>query len=354
MKLADSRAVEETVATAAVSATLDDYALNGGAILKLAAGEYILYTNSTNTSIDSLQLTVGKEPEFADKALTVETGTEKNGTLSVLINGNELDLTGGTVEAAVGDASVAKLTVQIKDGKISYTLGGIKTGTTTVTVTASDAASQTVTGTLYLHVHENLVYDFRKANTGSDVNNVFGYVAGLTYEDTGAGGASEKNPQLYSEPWQQLKISNTTSYDRSTSYLDNYQSMGVRFYAVDYSPSFKLKLKEAGTYLPRVTIAGHSTLSGQIAKFTFSKLTDGVETPLYTITQGIDTTAINGPIKVDLSDGPMSLEAGEYVLTVSGAKSEAVPGRPVLYIPVLNSCAMEKRSLRKTRRLEKI
>ena len=140
-------------------------------------------------------------------------------------------MTGGSVEVAVADTSIAEVTAEIKDGKLSYVLEGKKSGYTTAEIAAKDARKVKGTGIVRIFVNreariggENIVYDFRKGNTGDNVNLVYSYVAGLTYEDTATGGASEKNPQLYSAPWQQLKFNNITGI---RSFIPLYEPLPV-------------------------------------------------------------------------------------------------------------------------------
>ena len=127
---------------------------------------------------------------------------------------------------------------------------------------------------------EDLVWDFRKGHTGDAAATAWDYVRNLTYEDTGSGGSTEKNPELPSEPWQQRFKSGSTTIERNPHYLANFQDLGVRLWKVDYNPSFTLKLDQAGTYMPQVTLAAHPTLCGQIVRFSFSKLEGDTETKL--------------------------------------------------------------------------
>ena len=336
MKLTENRAPGETVATAAVSAQAGDCAFNDGELLELTAGEYILYTNAPGTCIDSLTLQANRmDLEIEDTFWAGKPRETASGVVTIQdASGNDVDMTDGIAQIQVADASVATATAEIKDGKVYYTLSGVQTGYTTANIVVMSREGTGARATVWIFINgaarfggENLVWDFRKINTGGAESGKLDYVPTINYANTTFGNALEINPAIYSEPWAALNVRGDDN-GRFFYVLNGYQNMGMRAYKADYQPTFKFQVNEAGTYLPRLTLAGSwvNTLTGMKAGFAFSKMdVAGNLTELSRIERSINAGAIEGPIRIELSEEPLELEAGEYVLTIMGG-ADSWPG----------------------------
>lgn len=174
------------------------------------------------------------------------------------------------------------------------------------------------------------IYDFRKGNNWSN-GTQSPLLSEITYDhtDSDAESTSELNPDIYSDPWVAANIV-TSGSGATYYYAETQMNMGIFVDSpADALPVFKIKVEEAGTYVPRVILASTwridstnfygGAIKAKIGKFSDTNAEFGkysVSSILSENTITVNATAIEGPIRIELP--AVYLEKGEYALQITG------------------------------------
>ncbi len=287
--------------------------------VNIAAGEYVFVINqdyvSGVTVVDGLSLVKAEKAVATDIKLGYEEG---------LVEVNVGDTTSTPVAITMSDGSTAKLSdleveftddsivdYSIYDNKVQFT--GLKEGSTQMTIRHGKAMVRTnvkVNAKDTTVAPADLHYNFYKSMP-EKVNSVVNHYYSNTYNYalTTNGAYGEVREDLTSDPWAVVSKKDTKGNDDPDLYFSRLYTSYAFLYHGAGTVTLRLKVPVDGMYSPAMIIGVNNHKVA--ATYSLTSL-DGSKT--YT-TKTIPAGTTGG--EVAISDAPIALKAGDYLLNMS-------------------------------------
>ncbi len=290
--------------------------------VSLTAGDYLLKFNKTSAGsnifngiyLDFAGPLEGGEDVIALTGTTysdTEGNAAKNVSVTLKKNGLNVALTDEKVTAMTATSKSSAVATATVNADRTIAITPVGAGNTTIDVKVTFEGNDYTT-TIAVTVNakpstaSGLYYDFKVANTAGSHNNA--YIQGLTYDAIAGFGGSQ--------PWAFDSYTTTGGSSGNTYFI--YAARNVGFYFAngvrntETIGSVKIKVPEAGSYIPMVEIHGMSGW-GEVGFVEFSlNSLDGKTTYA---SRGVNGASYNTTTFVPLTTTPVALEAnGEYQL----------------------------------------
>ena len=281
--------------------------------LPLIAGDYVMYMKfNSPASCYVSKLLVHPTMTIAADSTMIQAVVGQTALVPLTItlsNGSELDYSQLDISASSIPADLASVIVQKSDEGVKLQVSGEKAGTGELQLTVS-YGDVLVSQSFALTVKDgaggdekrDLIYDFRKAWSGDSTVN---YASTITYAVSGG-----LNEQIASEPWAYYDFTGP-GYMR---YVGGIQYAGFQNYMVGSTASLKMNVSVAGSYIPQAVVYGIKRF-GMNAEVTLSKLKPDGKLETIAKRSGFHAGAIDGPMPINLSNAPIDLDVGEYVVS---------------------------------------
>ncbi|MEG2570256.1 MAG: hypothetical protein RSA70_02365, partial [Clostridia bacterium] len=307
-----------------------DYAIGTGAI-ELAKGEYVVSIKTTNdghaSAIDGFKLLVpSAKPDIvvnmdsANGLINMKAGGTAKIPLNISLSEGTIDLAGISINTTFSTADIASATPENTESGAAVTFTALAAGTTTaeVTVTKDGANAGSAKVNIVVAAKDapepaaaNLVYDFKKAWVG-DISGP--YVEKIGYAMTTTGAIGELNIATVSAPWA---FHSSTVAKEGGYFKYNSKDYGLALYQPN-TANLKFKVPATGMYMPKVTIF---KATGADSSYKISRLeANGTIGEVVSETSAnIKKPATDETKDYEISDKPIKLTAGEYVLSITHA-----------------------------------
>ena len=306
-------------------------------VLEIAAGEYILTVEMTDTAfipkaiIDGILLKKLDVNTYVPGVAVARDGSKKQAVTATDSTGAAVDMTGAVVTIRNSNDSIADVSSVIEDAKLYFQIDGKKNGSTTINFEFTLPDGRVGAGEFGIFVNpagvvvaDDLRYNFHKLDLWKETGNTDDKHKGVdiatvtSFAQTTAGDPQEINPNSseLTDPWYLESVAATQLRYASSDY-------GLIF---DYEPAtavFKIRVPADGLY--QAVSENMQFTSGAILKLYLAP--DGAADPMAdeyylgsvdTYAQVQDNAALNG-LKI------RNLTAGDYTLTYRmEGKNEAV------------------------------